>query len=218
MRRLLVVLMALGCSKGADKAPATAAKPGEGANASAPLAKNIVEPLPTPAPEPEPEFDIRVIKAMDVALKVVLPQMEDSADEHSPGTVLFAVWAADNMRWTDVAVAKNETSAALVLKDSDEARGKRLCARGRIIEIAKEDTGEGHGRIYSGGMWDANANVIRFFAVGSTGELVSRSNARFCGVVAGRYSYENSGGGSTHGIAMVGMFDLPENKPATPAK
>lgn len=54
---------------------------------------------------------------------------------------------------------------------------------------------------------------MRFAAVASTGELVAQSSANFCGVTTGKYSYSNSGGGTTHAVFLVGMFDLPENKP-----
>ena len=39
------------------------------------------------------------------------------------------------MRWSDVAVEKDETTYALVQKDTNVERGKRLCASGSIIEI-----------------------------------------------------------------------------------
>jgi hypothetical protein len=31
-------------------------------------------------------------------------------------------------------------------------------------------------------------------------------------VVAGKYDYVNSGGGTGHAVAAVGMFDLPDNR------
>jgi hypothetical protein len=57
-----------------------------------------------------------------------------------------------------------------------------------------------------------SVNIVRFYAVGSSGDLVQNRPARFCGAVAGRYSYDNAAGGSTHAVAVVGLFDLPENK------
>lgn len=42
-------------------------------------------------------------------------------------------------------------------------------------------------------------------------------SARFCGVVTGLYDDSNSGVGVGHAVQMVGMFDLPENKPAKTA-
>ncbi len=56
-------------------------------------------------------------------------------------------------------------------------------------------------------------NIYRFLAAGSSGTLVPQSYGRFCGVVTGTYDYSNSGGGTGHAVEMVGMFDLPENKP-----
>lgn len=48
-------------------------------------------------------------------------------------------------------------------------------------------------------------------SVSSTGRLVEDSRARLCGFVTGKYSYSNSGGGSSHAVQLVGMFKLPEN-------
>ena len=36
--------------------------------------------------------------------------------------------------------------------------------------------------------------------------------ARFCGIATGRDTYANTGGGTTHAVRVVGMFDLPENR------
>lgn len=66
--------------------------------------------------------------------------------------------------------------------------------------------------IYMGGLMTNDVKVIRFVAVGSSGELVENSSARFCGFVMGLNSYSNAVGGTTHGVSVVGMFDLPENQ------
>ena len=55
---------------------------------------------------------------------------------------------------------------------------------------------------------------VSFFAVQSTGDLVEGSRARLCGVVTGRYSYSNTGNGTTHAVKVVGVFDLAENRSA----
>jgi hypothetical protein len=36
--------------------------------------------------------------------------------------------------------------------------------------------------------------------------------------VTGRYDYHDSGGGTGHAVQVVGMFDLPENRPAAAVK
>jgi hypothetical protein len=54
--------------------------------------------------------------------------------------------------------------------------------------------------------------VVVFYAVGETGDLVAGSRTRLCGIVTGLHSFLNSGGGVTHAIRAVGMFDLPENR------
>lgn len=137
--------------------------------------------------------------------------MTDTREESSAGEVLFRSWAAKHMTWTDVGVWKNETSFRLVRKDSDEERGKRLCASGRIIQIAVRKLDDGS-RTSEGLLMSDRDDLYSFAAVGSSGKLVEDSYARFCGVVAGRYEYANSAGGTGHAITVIGMFDLPENR------
>jgi hypothetical protein len=145
------------------------------------------------------------------AIDFLKPQMGDAVNDINGGAVLLASWGAKKMTWADVAVAKNETSAALVHKDSDAARGKRMCVRGEIIEIAKDSSLQ-DAVVFRGLLVTGYSNLTSFVAVGGTGELVARSRARFCGVVIGRFDYANSGGGTSHAISLVGMFDLPENR------
>ena len=118
------------------------------------------------------------------------------------------------MRWVDVVVAPDETSFAKVQKDADDERGKRLCVGGSVIQIAVAKTS--FGKFYEGLLMTPAQNIFRFTAVGSSGSLVERSAARVCGVVTGKYDYSNSGGGKGHAVNVVGMFDLPENRKATP--
>ncbi|MBA3538258.1 MAG: hypothetical protein H0T79_01395 [Deltaproteobacteria bacterium] len=144
------------------------------------------------------------------AVEVARPIMSDTTDEQSAGTLLLGIWAASHLTWVDVDIKKNETSFALVKKDADEARGKRMCTSGSIIQIAKQELGGL--KVYSGLLMTYGQELIWFVAAGSTGSLVQRSQARFCGVVTGTYDYSNSGGGTGHAVAVVGMFDLASNK------
>ena len=156
---------------------------------------------------------IRGQKTLSAAVAAIKPDMGDTANEDGLGFGLLGVWAMKSMRWKDVDVDANETSPALVQKDPDEGRGKRLCAPGTVIQIALDKSDFGKGFV---GLFTTEAgNIFRFFAVGSTGSLVERSQARLCGVVTGKYDYANSGGGVGHAIAVVGMFDLPENRKVT---
>lgn len=167
-----------------------------------------------PAPEPEvsPIDKIAALPSFADAIAATLPLMTDSENDISPGAVALAAWGAKDghMKWGDIGVPKDETSFALVQKDSDEERGKRYCASGRLIQIAVDKTR--FGKLYGGLLMDNSRNLWAFTAVGSTGSLVEMSWARFCGVVVGRYNYSNSGGGTGHAIRIVGMFDLPDNK------
>ena len=169
----------------------------------------VVEPAPTPAP-PTPLEVIRRSETLADAISVARPLMTDTHDEHSGGTLLLTAWAADHLRWADVAVGRDETSFALVKKDVDAARGKRMCVTGRIIQIAKQTLDAA--TFFDGLMFGARGDILSFFAVASTGELVEGSPARFCGVVTGKYDYSNSGGGTGHAVESVGMFDLRDNR------
>jgi hypothetical protein len=202
---MLVAMAASGCSKEEGAAATPAGDP------RGPAAGDV---KPAPAPEPEPERPIDRIRAATTfaeAMAIARPLMADAVDEIDDGAVLLAAWGAEKMRWGDVAVARNETSLKLTLKDSDEARGKRMCASGRLVEIEKVSDDP---KIFGGGLLVGYGDVYRFLAVGSTGELVGQSRARLCGVVIGQYAYANTGGGQTKAVMLVGMFDLPENKAA----
>lgn len=171
---------------------------------------------PQPPAEPTPLERIMTAHTLKGALKVAQPLFSDETNGDSDGALLLAVWGTDRLRWADVAVAKDETSTALVQKDPEEERGKRLCASGTIVEI-KVERFDG-GKAYVGELMTGGGSIFRFYTVGSSGALVGQSWARVCGVVVGKYDYSNSVGGATHAVALVGMFDLPENRkpPPTP--
>lgn len=168
------------------------------------------------SPPPSPLEEILTVPSLAGAIEAVKPKMADTVDDIDPGTALLTVWAMKHMRWTDVAVTTDETTYALVQKDSEEARGKRLCVPGSVIQI-EVDKGD-QGKDYFGLLISGSGNIYRFYAVGSTGAIVEQTYARFCGVVTGKYEYSNSGGGTGHAVKLVGMFDLPENKPAKTAR
>lgn len=134
--------------------------------------------------------------------------MTDTFNESSPGALLLAVWSAKNLKWSELQKLPS-TKYSLVMKDPDEERGKLMCARGRVIEIQAEKTETG--KVFTGGLF-AGTKIVRFIAVGSSGDLVAKSWAGICGVVIGKQSYQNSMGGTAHAVFLVGMFGLPENK------
>lgn len=177
----------------------------------------MADPAPEPTPEPPPPppepnvWDmVLAANSLDGALKVTQPLMGEKFNEDSTGTMLLAVWAMKKLTWDAVSVKKDETSFKLVMKDSEEEKGKRLCVRGTIIQIAVDRSELG--KVYKGLLVDRRMQIYRFFAAGSTGSLVGMSKARFCGVVTGRYDYSNSAGGTGHAISLVGMFDLKGNR------
>ncbi len=168
---------------------------------------------PTAAPKPNPLEVIRSRKTMGDALLVAGPLMVDKPNESNLGSLLFASWSVDHLRWTDVNVeAHDETSYAAIQKDIDTERMKRLCATGQIIEIRAEKTDVG--KWYTGLMFNMSRDLFHFHAVRSTEGVLKGVTARFCGVVTGWFDYKNSGGGTGHAVEVVGMFSLAENRAA----
>lgn len=203
---LLITLLLTSCSN--EKGPGKATPP---IPTPAPAEPTPVPEPPPPPPEPEETMAQKLAKlGFPEAVEFVKPMMSDEMNETSKGAVMLAVWGMQKMVWTDVFVAKNETSFALVQKDPDEARGKRMCTSGTIIQI--EVTKTDFGKVNEGLLRTNSGNLFNYNMVGGSGELVARSRAKMCGVVIGKYSYSNSGGGTGHAVQLVGMFDLPENK------
>lgn len=186
--------------------------------APAPIAPVAARAPARPAPQPKPVVQpsqptlLDQIMAMDTlpeALYVLRPLLTDAIDEPSTGAAALALWATGKMRWSDVGVRKNETTAGKVKKDSSTEVGKRMCVSGSIVEIERSGTPE---KLYEGRLFSNAGDVFTFAAVQDTGELVQHSYARFCGVVAGQFSYANVAGGQTKSVYLVGMFDLPRNR------
>jgi hypothetical protein len=125
------------------------------------------------------------------------------------GGVQFAIWAQTYLKWADLQ-SLPASARALILKDSSEERGKKLCVTGTILEIEVEKTPIG--KFAYAGILNQKMEVVSVIGVGSSGSLVERDQATFCGAVIGRRSYANSGGGVVHAVRVVGLFDLPENR------
>lgn len=195
--------------------------PAPSAIAAVPSASSVARPVavaPAPPKEPTREERIGATERFDLAVTLAQPIMSDEFDKDSDGATLLVAWCIAKIGsafwWSDVGVTKDETSYALAQKDPDEARGKRMCTSGSIIQIEVEKTAGG--KVNVGLMQNWNGNLFRFLAAGSSGTLVQGSSARMCGVVTGKFDYANSGGGTGHAIELVGMFDLPENKAKRP--
>jgi len=164
---------------------------------------------PEPPPEPTPAQKIVAAKDLAGVLKVATPLFQDTNGDVDPAAAVFALWAARKLDWVELQ-SLPATTYAKVMKDAEAERGKRMWVEGKIVEIAVDRSSGAP--IYLGGLITPTSKVYRFVAVKDTGDLVQKSLARFCGVVTGRQSYANSAGGTTHAVALVGMFDLPANR------
>lgn len=173
------------------------------------IATNTAIPEPPPVvKEPTAQELLVPVTDLGTALKLMTPRFEDVDIEGSSNdsVVEMVKWSVHNLTWKDLGTLE-KTSFAKVKKDSDAERGKLLCSSGSLVSIRTIKSGS----IYDGLLMTPSSNIISFFAVRSSGELVERSVAKICGIVVGKYSYRNSGGGTTHSVSVIGLFDLPEN-------
>lgn len=155
-----------------------------------------------------PKLGIGNLKNFIDATKRHMADIHDSGLD--AGSVALTLWGADHMKWSELQEVP-DGKYAMVMKDSDSQRGKKICTNGRVIEIAV-DRSVPDKKIFIGGMYDDAGRIYRFIAVHSTGEIVANSRAKFCGIITGQQHYPNSAGGMAHAVHLVGMFDLPENK------
>lgn len=143
------------------------------------------------------------------AIAMIKPFMTDEVNTPSSGALILGGWSNEHLSWKQL-LAQPKTKYELVMKDSDQERSKLLCVYGGILEITAQTVNEL--KFFEGGLVDPDSgNIYRFIAIKSTGDLVERSMATFFGLVIGRFDYQNSGGGVTHSVQLVGMFKLPEN-------
>jgi hypothetical protein len=120
-----------------------------------------------------------------------------------------------NMRWDDVAIGRNETTFAKVMKDPEMERGRVLCAVGELAEIVAVpiDGKKIHGATMTVSDQVNEGAIVRIFAVGDTGELVAGSkDVVLCGVVLGAISYQSLAGPKFRALHMVGMFGTKANQ------
>lgn len=168
--------------------------------------------LPPKAPPTQAERLVeraRSAPTLAAAVAIAKPYFADGTNVRSDGTALLVAWGASHLTIPELK-KHPETTVGKVQKDPEAEEGKRLCKSGTIIEISKNS--ELNLTLFTGGLMTEGGDVLRFIALGSTGELVRSSYGTFCGIVTGLDEYANSAGGVTHGIAVTGMFDLPANK------
>lgn len=162
---------------------------------------------PEPPREPALAEKLRDTKRLPDALALLVADIEDTRDKPDRASSILALWMGEHPSWSAIERLP-ETTHAKIMKDSESERGKRLCVSGQVVQIAKEQGT----KLFFGTMSDDSGRMTYYYAAGSTGDIVDGHRARFCGVSAGRFSYENTGGGTTHAVRLVGMFDLPENR------
>ncbi len=215
MNKLLLILTLIciqACTPQTPKAPAGASSDNNNnstaPNTTAPPAQLGADDNAQPN-QKEIEKSNVVADTLAQELSYSIPTMADFNDnEMSTGAVDLVLWASYLMTWKELQEVPT-TKYGLVMKDSEAQRGKKMCISGQVIEIAADKSLPK--TIYVGGLIDQEYKIYRYVAVGSSGEIVSGSRARFCGIVTGRNDYSNSTGGVAHAVHLVGMFDIPDN-------
>lgn len=169
-----------------------------------------VESTAPTAHVPSMDETIKAAPTLHAAMQAARPLFIDHSNMDSIGSIEILDWLAAHGRWSDIGVDVDETNFVMVQKDVDSEIGHRLCVGGTVVEITKDQLGAN--RTWKGEIVAYSGNIFRFLGARSSGQVVAQGDARFCGVVTGLYDYSNSGGGVTHAVEVVGMFDLPENR------
>lgn len=205
-KHVLCAVLLVACSK--QSAPSASV------DAAAPAASVSAAAVPRDAGRDAGETAyqrISKLQTMGEAIDFVRPDVDTTGlprDGGGPsGATLFSLWANDRMRWSDVSVTKDETTYALVMKDTDEAIGKRMCPAVRV-DVIRAISRKDEPRKAFAVFMRSNDGSFFGFSVGSTEGIVDHAGARFCGVVLGR-KHKAEGDGTD--VVLVGMFDLPEN-------
>jgi hypothetical protein len=99
-----------------------------------------------------------------------------------------------------------KTTMGEAKKDPGAERGKALSVTGRVIEI------HGNGGLFDGGIATDGVTIVHFETPMSTRGIVEGSYVTFRGVFVQEYAYKNVTNGQTRSVALVGAFDLPENR------
>lgn len=119
------------------------------------------------------------------------------------------VWhAVVGINWQDINNLP-ETSYPKMKKDVLAEAGKKYCFEGMVHEIQVDRTFVVP--LTHAVMYVPYEDYVYVLAVGSSGDIVSDSVARFCGIATGAREYQTVMGTSSAPY-LLGMFDLPENK------
>lgn len=166
------------------------------AKADKPAPAAAVTPAAAPPASPPLTIEQQVAGAADLGRALALAQSAFTSDGNANAQLLAM---SPRLTWRELQ-ATAETTVPGALKDAERERGKRVCVRGNLLDIERKDLA---GRpTHHGALSTTDGDTVRFVAVGSTGTLVKRDAAVFCGIVTGRQDAA---------LIAVGMFDLPEN-------
>lgn len=160
----------------------------------------------TPSPQMQA---LMATPSFDDALRLVLPDLVDATEKPCVGAERLSEWMAKYGSAADLARRVN-TTLKVAKKDMRAGHGKVVCVAGKLDQIARDTTTEAE--VYIGLLWTDESDRVYFYAGGDSGALVEGDHARFCGVVAGDYSFTNVSGGETPSVHVVGTFDLGTDK------
>ena len=112
------------------------------------------------------------------------------------------------INWQDINNL-TETSYPKMKKDILAEAGKKYCFEGMVHQIVVDRTFEVP--LTHAAMYVPYEDYVYVLAVGSSGEIVEKTSARFCGIATGSREYQTAMG-TRSAPYLLGMFDLPENK------
>lgn len=112
------------------------------------------------------------------------------------------------INWQDINNL-TETSYPKMKKDILAESGKKYCFEGMVRHIVVDRTFEVP--LTHAVMYVPYEDYVFVLAVGSSGDIVEKKSARFCGIATGTRDYQTAMG-TNSAPYLLGMFDLPENK------
>lgn len=147
------------------------------------------------------EEDLSKAMAAISEIRKLIENVEDGTSLAITEQVAVATYLKSAYMKYPAIQALPSTNYAESMKDPESERGKSITVQGSIIQISRDGT-------FFTGLICTNycSKVYHFITPGETTGVNRGNTASFSGVMVQRYSYSNSGGGTTHSLALVGYF------------
>lgn len=175
--------------------------------------ESAATPAPIAPPMPQPpsvQDQVMQSKTLQEALFFLVPHMENTSGSDLPAAAaVLAMWMNKKFWWNEL-MWMPDSKRVEAMKDPISFRGKRICLSGSVVEIYADHSVDPVA--FNGTIMTASFDTVRFIAVRSTRGIHENSPAKLCGIITGTQTYPTTGGGFSHALFVVGVFDLPENR------